>query len=148
MRPVNAIIEKYLLLVEKISNTSKMFHSFGTDVDIYRSEIHVIQLIGDRADIHLSEIARLIGVTKGTVSQIVKRLEGKGLVVKKTDESNYTRQLIHLTEKGATAYRTHVDYHNRNYKDMLSFLDGLTDEQQAVLEEFLNKASDMIKEHA
>lgn len=144
---MDSIIEQYLLLVEKISNTTKTFHSFGTDVDIYRSEIHVIQLIGDRASLHLAEVARLIGVTKGTVSQIVKRLESKGLVEKRVDEENNTRQLISLTGKGETAYRAHVSYHNRNYQDMLGFLKDLSDGDRLVLEEFLNKAYEMIKEH-
>ena len=144
---MDSIIEKYLLLVEKISNTTKTFNSFGTDVDIYRSEIHVIQLIGDRTGLHLSEISRLIGVTKGTVSQIVKRLEGKGLVEKQIDESNNTRQLISLTGKGETAYQAHVDYHNRNYQEMHAFLGTLNDEARNVLEEFLNNAYQMIKDH-
>lgn len=63
---MESIIEKYLLLVEKISNSTKMFRSFNTDVNIYRSEIHIIQLIGDRMEVHISEISRLVGVTKAT----------------------------------------------------------------------------------
>ena len=144
---MDSIIEKYLLLVEKISNTTKVHKSFGTDVNIYRSEIHVIQLVGDRTGIHLSEISRLIGVTKGTVSQIVKRLEGKGLVEKQIDENNNTRQLISLTKKGVTAWQAHMDYHNRNSQKMYAFLSVLNDENRAVLEEFLSNAYEMIKEH-
>ncbi|WP_147822123.1 MarR family winged helix-turn-helix transcriptional regulator [Salidesulfovibrio onnuriiensis] len=144
---MDSIVEQYLLLVEKISNTTKIHNSFGTDVNIYRSEIHIIQMIGDRKEVYISEISRLVGVTKGTVSQIVKRLENKGLVEKSTDESNNTRQLVHLTAKGMTAYQAHVDYHLRNHREMEDFLASLDAESRAVLGKFLTKATKMIKEH-
>lgn len=144
---MNQIIEKYMLLVEKISNTANTFKSFDTDVNIYRSEIHVIQLIGDRKALHVSEIARLLNITKGTVSQLVKRVENKGLVEKHVDASNNTRQLVSLTPKGVTAYKAHVAYHELNHFEMEQFLDTLTADQKLVLEEFLTKASEMIKDH-
>lgn len=144
---MHPIIEKYMLLVEKISSTSKRFKSFGTDVDIYRTEIHIIQLIGDRSELHISEIARLIGVTKGTISQIVKRLETKGLVKKTIDLSNNTKQLTSLTPKGVVAYKAHVDYHNYKHAEMEHFLSTLNDENLNTLKTFLNKAYEMIEDH-
>ena len=144
---MNPIIEKYMLLVEKISNTTKSHKSFGTDVNIYRSEIHIIQLIGDRGEVYISEISRLIGVTKGTVSQIVKRLESKELVNRFVDENNNTRLLVNLTEKGVIAYRDHLDYHHRKHEEMDRFLCSLSGEDKQVLENFLNKAYEMIEDH-
>ncbi|ADU61609.1 MAG: MarR family winged helix-turn-helix transcriptional regulator [Pseudodesulfovibrio sp.] len=144
---MNSIIEKYMLLVEKISNTTKAHKSFGTDVNIYRSEIHIIQLIGDRGEVFISEIARLIGVTKGTVSQIVSRLEAKGLAEKSVDKNNNTRQLVCLTIKGMTAYQTHVNYHLRKHQEMECFLVSLNAENRMVLEKFLTTAHEMIEDH-
>ena len=144
---MNPIVEKYMMLVEKISNTTKTYKSFGTDVNIYRSEIHIIQLIGDRQGVYISEISRLIGVTKGTVSQIVRRLENKGLVEKRTDESNNTRQIATLTDKGMTAYQAHVEYHQHKHKEMENFLASLSTENKAILEGFLDKAYNMIEDH-
>lgn len=144
---MHSVIEKYMLLVEKISNTTKAHTSFGTDVDIYRSEIHIIQLIGDRGEVFISEISRLIGVTKATVSQIVNRLEAKGLVKKTVDENNNTRLLVHLTAKGMTAYAAHTQYHLQNHQKMERFLASLDAESRKVLDAFLTMADEMIKEH-
>ena len=144
---MNPIIQQYMVLVEKISNTTKAHNPFGTDVNIYRSEIHIIQLIGDRGEVYISEIAKIIGVTKGTVSQIVKRLENKGLVHKFVDENNNTRQLVNLTEKGMTAYEAHVEYHQREHREMERFLDSLDAENKKVLQAFLSKAYEMIDNH-
>ena len=144
---MDAITEKYMLLVEKVSNTTKNHKSFNTDVNIYRGEIHIIQLIGDRSELHISEISRLIGVTKGTVSQIVKRLENKGLVQKHIDSENNTRQIATLTQKGITAYKAHLEYHNRKHAEMKRFLDTLTADERHLIERFLEEAHDMIEDH-
>ncbi len=141
------IVKQYLLLFEKISNTSRQSKKFDTDVDIYRSEIHIIQLIGDHSELYLSQIAKMIGITKGTVSQIIKRLQTKGLLIKYVDATNNTRQLARLTEKGALAYKAHNRYHKQQHKEMETFLLSLDDEQLAILERFLSHARSMIKDH-
>lgn len=144
---MNTIIEKYMVLVEKISNTTKSHRPFNTDVNIYRTEIHIIQIIGDRESTYVSEIARLIGITKATVSQIIKRLEGKGLVEKRLDAENNTRQKVVLTNKGQTAYTAHVEFHYREHAEMEQFLRSLPDEHKATLATFLDKAYDMCSDH-
>ncbi len=141
------IARKYLLLVEKISNTVRQCKTFDTDVNIYRSEIHIIQLIGEHSELYISRISNMIGITKGTVSQIIKRLERKGLVCKNTDHSNNTRQLVKLTEKGRMAYISHERYHKQQHVEMEDFLHSLDREQLAVLEKFLNHADEMIEDH-
>ena len=144
---MNHIVEKYMLLVEKISNTVRMSKPYGTDVDIYRSEIHMIQLIGDHSELYISEISKCIGVTKGTISQIAKRLETKGLVKKFVDTANNTRQLVRLTPKGQTAYKSHCLYHQQKHREMIGFLNQLDNSQIAVLDEFLTHAQLMIEDH-
>lgn len=141
------IIKKYMLLVEKISNTVRMSKPFDTDVDIYRSEIHIIQLIGDHSSLYVSEISKRIGVTKGTVSQIVKRLEAKGLATKRVDPENQTRQQVQLTETGWVAYRAHCRYHEEKHGEMEVFLRSLDDEKLHVIQEFLSHAHEMIEDH-
>lgn len=141
------IIKKYLFLVEKISNTTRMAKTFGTDVDIYRSEIHIVKIIGEHEELYVSEIAKLIGVTKGTISQIVRRLEDKGLVNKYPDPANNTRQMVRLTSKGKKAHKAHDNYHSQKYVEMQKFLNGLNEEQLALLDTFLFLADGMIDGH-
>lgn len=144
---MHQIIEKYMLLVEKVSHTVRLPKSFDTGVDIYRSEIHIIQLVGDRTVLYVSEISKLIGVTKGTISQIVKRLETKGLVRKDVDLTNNTRQQVRLTAKGQVAYEAHCRYHKQKHGEMESFLQTLDAEKLGVLEDFLTHAHAMIEDH-
>ncbi len=140
------IVKKYLLLFEKISATIQMSNTYDTDVDIYRSEIHIIQLIGDHSELYISEISRLIGITKGTISQVVKRLEKKGLVSKHTDIQNSTRQVVRLTPKGQIAYQAHNKFHEKKHVAMNQFLETLDAEQSKTIEDFLTHAHNMIED--
>lgn len=146
-KKLDDIIYNYLLLVEKISNTVRQSKNFDTDVDIYRSEIHIIKLIGDSGELHVSQIAQMIGITKGTASQIIKRLEQKGLIIKRIDENNNTRLKIRLTGKGEIAYEAHEQFHHCQHQHMKGFLASLEEEQSKAVEDFLVHAKKMIEGH-
>lgn len=84
---------------------------YGTDVPIFHSEIHVIQAIAEHPYIHVGGLADILGVTKGAVSEIIKKLERKALIIKEVDELNLSRYLLSLSKKGEKAHKIHMHYH-------------------------------------
>jgi DNA-binding MarR family transcriptional regulator len=84
---------------------------YGTDVPIFHSEIHVLKAIAEHPCIHVGGLADILGVTKGAVSEILRKLERKGLVKKEVDDLNLSRYLLSLTEKGESAHKNHMHYH-------------------------------------
>lgn len=84
---------------------------YGTDVPIFHSEIHVIQAIAEHPCIHVGGLADILGVTKGAVSEIIKKLERKALIIKEVDELNLSRYLLSLSKKGEKAHKIHMHYH-------------------------------------
>ncbi|MCG8485759.1 MAG: MarR family transcriptional regulator [Clostridia bacterium] len=141
------VIENYATLVEKAARTADKPNQFDTDVEIFRSEIHIINVIGNKKDIHISEIARKFGVTKGAISKTIKKLEKKELVEKIIDKTNQSRVLVALTEKGLKAYHSHEKYHNEYDKDLFGYLDNLTEYELDILNTFLEKANEMAERH-
>ena len=144
---VERIIEDFMVMIEKINMTGKKPHRFNIDVDIFRSEIHIIKLIGDYSILHVSEIARKFGVTKGAVSQILKKLEKKGLIRKELDETNNTRLLVGLTEKGKKAYLGHEEHHRHHDRDMLDFVENLNEHELEIIQTFISKVITMAENH-
>ncbi|MBU2456094.1 MAG: MarR family winged helix-turn-helix transcriptional regulator, partial [Proteobacteria bacterium] len=47
----------------------------------------------------MSDIGKHLGITKGAVSQSLKKLETKGFSTKKTDPENLSRTIVMLTSK-------------------------------------------------
>lgn len=101
-------------------------HYFGGDQPLYTAEIHVLSCIGGRRGLCASDVAREMGVTRGAVSQILKKLEKKGYLVKEADPGNKLRFLLGLSEKGIRAYRKHLEYH-RYLDAMIGELTGQSD---------------------
>ncbi len=100
-----------LNLIMTYVELDKKTRYYGTDVPIFHSEIHMISTIATHPGIHVGGLAELLGVTKGSVSEIIKKLEQKVLVIKETDAQNLSRLSLRLTEKGMQAHRHHMRYH-------------------------------------
>ncbi len=94
------------------NDLDKKTRYFGTDVPIFHSEIHVIKAIAEHLGIHVGGLADILGVTKGAVSEILKKLERKALVIKEIDDLNLSRYSLSLTEKGKKAHSNHMHYHS------------------------------------
>lgn len=110
-----------LSLVMTFVDLDKKTRYYGTDVPIFYSEIHVISAIAKHSGIHVGGLADLLGITKGSVSEIIKKLERKALIVKKIDDRNLSRLSLRLTEKGEKAHSNHMRYH--------AVLNGIVEEE-------------------
>ena len=80
---------------------------YGTEDPIFYSEIHIIMAIAEHPGIHVGGLAEILGVTKGAVSEILKKLEKKDLIIKEIDNLNLSRYSLNLTEKGKKAHKNH-----------------------------------------
>lgn len=118
---------------------------YGTDVPIFYSEIHMIMLIAENPGIHVGGLADLLRITKGSVSEIVRKLEKKGLVKKEADEDNLSRYLLSLTEKGERAHLNHMRYHAVINDMVEEQLQNATVQDVQFLAQFLSGMMDKLK---
>lgn len=118
---------------------------YGTDVPIFYSEIHMIMVIAENPGIHVGGIADLLGITKGSVSEIVKKLEKKALVKKEIDEHNLSRYLLSLTEKGEKAHLNHMSYHTILNGIVEDGLQNATEHDVQFLSQFLSAMMTKLK---
>ena len=59
----------------------------------------------------MTALAEVLGVTRGAVSQIAMKLEGKGMLVKERDEDSSLRRILRVTPEGERAYLFHERLH-------------------------------------
>lgn len=76
-RKLNEFINKIIFLGK--NNTFEF-----KEIKLYPSEIHLI-LIMNEAPTNATQMAQMLNVTKGAVSQTITRLENKGILIKKKD---------------------------------------------------------------
>lgn len=107
---------------------------YGTG-EIYTSvEAHTTKYIGDNPGITITEIARDYGKTKGAISQILKKLESRGLIYRRVDSENENRSFLFVTEKGAELNRAHREY------DMVMFGESLDPVRELYSDDEINTA--------
>ncbi|WP_276621324.1 MarR family winged helix-turn-helix transcriptional regulator [Syntrophomonas wolfei] len=107
----------------------------------------MIKSIKENEGIHVTGLADLLEVTKGAVSQIVMRLEKKGMVVKDKDDSNQSKLVLKLTPKGETAYVNHEKLH-QEFDDLIrEILKEASPEHIAFLTDFLDLLDNRIDDY-
>lgn len=132
------IANESLHLAFALMELDKKTRYYGTDVPIFHSEIHVIKAIAEHSCIHVGGLADILGVTKGAVSEILKKLERKALVKKEADELNLSRYLLSLTEKGEKAHKIHMHYHDIIDSMVEDELQNATESEIQFLSNFLS----------
>ncbi len=119
---------------------------FGTDELLTSTEIRLIEAIGDNGETDsVTELANLLGVTKGAVSQNLKKTEKRGLTTKDEDPENLSRSIVGLTSKGKTAYYAHKHWHETMDGGFKHYFTEMNQAQLDFLHEVLSKIETFLK---
>lgn len=144
---IKHLSEALLRVVGKINRNEKKGRNYGTGQMLHPSEVHTVMLIGNNPGEHVSELARIAGITRGAVSQMVAKLVKKGLVKKAADPDSSLKTIPQLTDMGWTAYRNHEQLHEDHDAELFNYIRSLTDDQVAVLTDFFAHLEKMVDEY-
>ena len=76
------------------------FSKNSMDIELNTSQILFLMEIYNREGINQIDLVRKFHVTEANISQSTKKLRENGLIVKKMDPENNSRNLLFLTEDG------------------------------------------------
>jgi DNA-binding MarR family transcriptional regulator len=96
---LHSIIDLFLRILHLYAAMDKKPRDFGTGDLLYVSEIHAIHYISRNPEINITRLAELSGVTKGAISQTVKRLVSKRYIARYKVKNNKEVNL-RLSDKG------------------------------------------------
>jgi DNA-binding MarR family transcriptional regulator len=133
------LVEKFMGIVRRTAELENRPWHFGTDETLFRSEIFLLELIGDQEGVGVTDAANLLGITKGAVSQTLKKLDAKGLVEKRSDPINSLKACLYLTNKGKIAFYAHKHWHETMDGGFKDYFSRLSQENISFLDEFLNQ---------
>lgn len=107
------------------------------ETKLYASEIHLMKTVDYNPNVNASGIAKLLGVTKGAVSQTVSRLVRKGVIVKERDSSYNNELKISLTSYGKGALTAFHIQNGSQWKDFIKYLESLSNQEYQIVIGFL-----------
>ncbi|MBO7515015.1 MAG: MarR family transcriptional regulator [Lachnospiraceae bacterium] len=111
--------------------------------DISNNDMHIIDAIGINKPQMVSEVARKMSVTQGTVNVAMNALERKGYINRNRSEEDRRVVLVSLTEKGVKAYHHHRDFHKNM---MRAIVRDLNDEEKKALHHCLVHLEDFFRD--
>lgn len=121
---------KYIMELEEKKLITEEF------ADITYNDMHVIEAIGLDKPQKMSQIAKKLSVTTGTLTKAIDALEKKKYVCRERSSQDKRVVNITLTQRGIYAYR----HHERFHQDMIAFvLDSFSEDECRVLQSTLEK---------
>lgn len=145
MEKSHSIINKLLveifnevLMIEQTALKQGIFN------DVTITEVHTIEGIGMYEAKSMSEVAKTLGITVGTLTIAINNLVKKGYVERVRSEEDRRVVKISLTRKGKLLYRAHAKFHNDMVK---STINGLDKKEEELLIEALKNLRTSLKQY-
>jgi len=107
--------------------------------DISNNDMHIIEAVGISDPKNMSEIARKLNVTVGTLTTNMNGLEKKGYIIRERSSEDKRVVYTTLTERGKKAFYHHRDFHKNMIKAAVADLD---DDEKRLLYKCLIKLND------
>lgn len=134
---LNSLLVKFFRRITTIEAENLITDEFK---DITYNDMHVIEAIGLKEPQKMSQIAKEMRVTTGTLTKAVNSLERKGYVERLRSDQDKRVVNIILTKRGICAYKHHEQFH----QEMIAFVLGHIDEKES---EVLRKALEKLMEY-
>ncbi|MBP2657375.1 MAG: transcriptional regulator, MarR family [Firmicutes bacterium] len=107
--------------------------------DLTVSEAHAIEVLGQYGKMNMKTLAQHLGVTTGTTTVTVDRLEKKEYARREAVKEDRRVHLIALTEKGQCAFSEHHQYHYNLTEQIISVLTNDENEQLLKILQKINR---------
>ncbi|MHB8793035.1 MAG: MarR family transcriptional regulator [Thermoleophilia bacterium] len=112
----------FLRIVNKYNAMEKLPVAHGKTGELYHSERHMLDAVAANTDLNITEHAAVIGVTKGAISQIAKKLEEKGFVRRYKKGGNDKEVYLELTGQGRKIAESRKQLNEETMKPLLDEL--------------------------
>ena len=134
--PMNETAKLSHQLVELYERLSSWEQAVVKGSGLSTAQMHTIEIVGHSGSLRMKELAKKMGVTTGTLTVMIDRLEQQGLLQRTPHETDRRSYLIALTEKGQGLFIEHHQYHLRLTEEITA---TLSKEEQALFSAVLEK---------
>lgn len=129
-RLISDLFEINFIISTTFARYNEEPRDYGENDVLYMREAHLICFAAQYPESTMSDLARMLHVTQGAVSQTAARLESKGYIERYKKPENKRLVYVRTTEKGEAFFRRHLIFDAEQHKtgDEKFFAD-FTDEQ-------------------
>lgn len=138
MHNVDLIVEKTIRAFNTMQENAKQPHDYGTGQLLYQAELHTLSAICNHELVNVTELAQIMGITKGAITQVVNKLIQKGLIEKFNMPGNKKEVYFRVTESGENVNKAHYQYHKMMHAPVSKYLCGLDKEKLEAIGQYFD----------
>lgn len=117
--------------------------SVAASLGLYNNDFLSIDILHEKGPVTAGELSRLTGLTTGSVTSLIDRLEKNGFVRRQPDPHDRRKVIIvPLYENKEDVNATYLQLHAA----MVKLASSYSDEELELITQFLNKASSVLEE--
>ena len=124
------------ILIELYEKMSSWEHAVVKESGLTPAQMHAIEILGHQESLRMKELAQKLGVTTGTLTVMIDRLEQNGLISRMPNENDRRSIIIVLTEKGQRYFEEHHKLHLELTREITS---SLSEDEAKQLYTFMEK---------
>jgi len=99
------------ILIELYEKMSSWEHAVVKESGLTPAQMHAIEILGHQESLRMKELAQKLGVTTGTLTVMIDRLEQNDLISRKPNENDRRSIVLVLTKKGQKYFKEHHKLH-------------------------------------
>ena len=122
----NNRFNRFILTFEQLKKNQ---HKISTDKSITLNEVHLIVVIGKNQPLNLVKLSELLKVSRSAITQSVRRLIQKNLVVFDFAPNNGKNKYLRLSEKGIEVFKIHKEQQAYIEESVFSVLNNYSEEE-------------------
>lgn len=112
-------------------------HEYCPNIWLYPSEAHAIECVALVNPINMTELAKMLGLSKGGATKCVAKLDKMGLLRRYKYVQNQKEVYLHLTEMGVQVFEGHKRYHHSMEQAMKAYCEQLDAQKKEGIIQFL-----------
>lgn len=96
---LQSLIDQFLKILHLYAMINRKPKDYGTGDLLYLTEIHTLTMVAKNRKINMTRLAEIMGVTRGAISQTIRKLVAKNLILKE-NSTNRKEFNLSLSKKG------------------------------------------------
>ena len=123
----------------KISEHADAFRHGREDFfdDLNLTEVHCIHWIGTLDHANVTKVSNEMGMTRGAISKICKKLLKKNLIESYQEQENNKNIYFRVAEGGKKIFEAHKINHDRTFGEKVCIVNKYDEDEQAIILRFL-----------
>ena len=143
---IQTLSKTLLQMMVKHARIEEIPVAFDKGVKLTPREIHILQMIGERENVNVTDLGGYANITKSAASQMVAKLEKKGYLKKSHVIDNNKELHLSLTPLGKKAFDAHEQIHGKHLGEVTRRLETFSLQQIATTSIVLETIDEIIGE--